>query len=481
MISKRLSIVIGLLCFLLVFPQASSALTVTNLNDSGAGSLRDAIANTPPGGTVDFAVTGVITLATELLIDKEITITGPGMNLLTVSGGNTTRVFNILGGQNISISNIRVANGLVTQNFSGGAGIIVSTQNINLELSDCIFENNLVSGDFGIGGAIQLLNSDPTMPFTLMVNRCSFINNRSVNSNSASSGAIGTGSGFVSVEVYDSLFKENVAEGTVNASGGVMAFGATFINFSCTNCTFASNAAISPSSASGGVAVFGSADNRFSCTNCTFYDNEVECSNDGCGIFGGALAAGGLVSSTVSCNFCTFKSNRATCTGNPCFPRGDQLSAAGNTLIEISNTIFDGDNPLNNCFIRNDNVISQITSLGYNIDNGNTCIGSAVGDKVFTDPQLDPFGLRDNGGFTPTIALLLESPAIDMATRNCPPPGTDQRGVDRPQQQVCDIGAYELMRANVPTLSEWGLITLAGTLGMIGFFVIRRRQITINN
>ena len=34
---------------------------------------------------------------------------------------------------------------------------------------------------------------------------------------------------------------------------------------------------------------------------------------------------------------------------------------------------------------------------------------------------------------------------------------------------------------NVPTLSEWGLITLAGILGMIGFFVIRRRQITINN
>lgn len=31
---------------------------------------------------------------------------------------------------------------------------------------------------------------------------------------------------------------------------------------------------------------------------------------------------------------------------------------------------------------------------------------------------------------------------------------------------------------NVPTLSEWGLITMAGILGIIGFMVIRRRKVT---
>ncbi len=31
---------------------------------------------------------------------------------------------------------------------------------------------------------------------------------------------------------------------------------------------------------------------------------------------------------------------------------------------------------------------------------------------------------------------------------------------------------------NVPTLSEWGLISMAGLLGIVGFMVIRRRQIT---
>ncbi len=31
---------------------------------------------------------------------------------------------------------------------------------------------------------------------------------------------------------------------------------------------------------------------------------------------------------------------------------------------------------------------------------------------------------------------------------------------------------------NIPTLSEWGLIAMAGVLGIIGFMVIRRRKVT---
>jgi len=32
--------------------------------------------------------------------------------------------------------------------------------------------------------------------------------------------------------------------------------------------------------------------------------------------------------------------------------------------------------------------------------------------------------------------------------------------------------------AQVPTLSEWGLIAMAGILGIVGFMVIRRRKVT---
>src|SRR5262249_22828004 len=72
--------------------------TVTNLNDGGMGSLRQAILDTPAGGTVDFepGLSGTITLTSgELAVDKSLDIEGPGANLLTVSGNNASRVFDV--------------------------------------------------------------------------------------------------------------------------------------------------------------------------------------------------------------------------------------------------------------------------------------------------------------------------------------------------------------------------------------------------
>src|SRR6516164_4234442 len=73
--------------------------TVTNLNDTGSGSLRQAILDTPASGTVDFqpGLSGTITLTSdELLIDKDLNIAGPGAGVITVSGDNASRVFELL-------------------------------------------------------------------------------------------------------------------------------------------------------------------------------------------------------------------------------------------------------------------------------------------------------------------------------------------------------------------------------------------------
>ena len=51
--------------------------------------------------------------------------------------------------------------------------------------------------------------------------------------------------------------------------------------------------------------------------------------------------------------------------------------------------------------------------------------------------------LAANGGVTQPHALLEGSPAIDAGSTTCPPPATDQRGVIRPENLICDIGAYE--------------------------------------
>lgn len=54
-------------------------------------------------------------------------------------------------------------------------------------------------------------------------------------------------------------------------------------------------------------------------------------------------------------------------------------------------------------------------------------------------------------------------------------------GID---ESVCDaqtqVISLEVLTGprNVPTLSEWGLIAMAGILGIVGFMVIRRRKVT---
>jgi hypothetical protein len=110
-----------------------------------------------------------------------------------------------------------------------------------------------------------------------------------------------------------------------------------------------------------------------------------------------------------------------------------------------------------NC--RND---ATLIDQGYNLESGTDCGFTGTGDLQNTDPQLDPNGLQNNGGPTPTIALLSTSPAIDhIPASNCP--ATDQRGMTRPDdgETTCDIGAYE---SNYPPDSDLGLTNMPATI-----------------
>ena len=97
---------------------------------------------------------------------------------------------------------------------------------------------------------------------------------------------------------------------------------------------------------------------------------------------------------------------------------------------------------LNSIFLLDfqDGIYGTIGTDTNNLADDGTC-GSATNGN----PNLGP--LANNGGPTPTHALLEGSDAIDTADAGIcaasPVDGEDQRGVSRPQGGGCDIGAYE--------------------------------------
>src|SRR5215510_14098323 len=89
----------------------AATITVMNTNDNGTGSLRQAIIDANAGDTIDFAVTGTITLTTgELLINKDLIISGPDAASLTISGNKASRVFEVAAGKTVSISGLTISN-----------------------------------------------------------------------------------------------------------------------------------------------------------------------------------------------------------------------------------------------------------------------------------------------------------------------------------------------------------------------------------
>ncbi|NJL47104.1 MAG: DUF4347 domain-containing protein [Leptolyngbyaceae cyanobacterium SM2_5_2] len=191
-----------------------NVITVTTTANSGGGSLREAIAEAPAGSTIRFAPSlagSTIRLTSgEIFLGKEITLDATGVPNLTISGNNTSRIFQVGTSQNPVRATFRGltlihGNGQGTQ-VPGLGGAINGANFSTITLMDCRLNFNRANR----GGALQVGSGAQVTILNSSFNR----NDGSLSGNGKSGGAISTnsaggagGPGFLLIE--NSRFTNN--------------------------------------------------------------------------------------------------------------------------------------------------------------------------------------------------------------------------------------------------------------------------------
>ena len=215
----RILFLFTLLCAAVAGLQSLHAaiITVTTLNDSGPGSLRQALADATDGDAINFSVSGTIRLTSdELAVNANIVIDGPGADMLAVNGDDDSRVFHISLGKTVTISDLTITQGkadLVGDFFFGGG---IYNDHSTLTLSNCTLSRN--SAQSGGGG----IYNDHS---TLTVSNCT------LSGNSAGDGGgifnDGRSGGRATLSITNSTFDDNWSRtrggGILNTGGAAAA------------------------------------------------------------------------------------------------------------------------------------------------------------------------------------------------------------------------------------------------------------------
>jgi len=523
--------------FLTASAQAATY-TVNQIGDAGDGTcdatctLRDAILTA--NGTADndiigfdagvFGTAQTITLGgTELTIANNGTlmINGTGESLLTVSGGNASRVFVVNDSATATISGLTVSdgNGVGSSNNGNGGGIFINFRG-TLNLTNSTIRNNSAADGGGIlnGGTLNLTNSaihnnsatndgggiynDGTSTITNSTIRdnttnrfgggisafgSTTINNSAISNNSAATGGGGIAVLLSTTTISNSTISNNSAAtgGGIYSTGGGAAF--TLANSTVSSNTATSGGGIYTNGAisniidstvsnntatdGGGIYIFINAV-RPNITNSTVSNNMA--TGDGGGIYSGNIRGTTLTNSTVSNNSATGNGGgvynlRTTNITNSTVSNNSAASGGGiynfNGISNLQNTIIANSTGGGDC-VRPGGTVNATYSL---IEDGFGCVNGTNSNNLTGDPNLGL--LQNNGGATETHALLPGSIAIDAGNSTLT---TDQRGATRPVDDpnspngtgnLADIGSFEVQAPTAASVTIGGRV-LSGERGV---------------
>jgi hypothetical protein len=265
---------------------ATATFIVTSLNDSGPGTLRNAIAdaNDHPGAdliTFKGGLTGAIEIiGGQFQITETLSIKGPGSNKLTLDANNRSRIFSVTDGDDTRDSPLSVV-GLTflagnAADSSGGA--IASDE--SLRVRACLFHAN--HAEFA-AGAILVSQGLNGVRITADIRGSSFVSNSNeIGSGGAVAIFVGT-----SVTLRNNLFADNVSGNGGGAVDAVVAPGETLL---IQKCRFVGNQATHSAAAHLEGDTFGGNESTIILRDCSFFDNRATVfSGGGVGTFGGKM------------------------------------------------------------------------------------------------------------------------------------------------------------------------------------------------
>ncbi|HEY0504662.1 MAG TPA: choice-of-anchor Q domain-containing protein [Lysobacter sp.] len=407
----------------------AATLPVSNCEDSGAGSLREAVATAMEGDTVDLSALecNPVALTSGQIEVPQDNLEMIGRQGITIDANRTGRVIHHSGTGTLCIDRLLLTNGLYVANFATG-GCLHSDGNVELVSSTV--------------DSCQALGEGGTDPVALgggVYANTALIRHSALSSNKAAGGA-GHGGGISTVGRV-TIFRSSVMFNEASAGAGVSTLGGATVTYSSISSNLARNNA--GMEASGGSVTINKS---------SFMSNEAQLRCGAICVLGTGRTS--ILDSTFSRNLATFLSVGAL---------SDDATISNSTIAfnveqsgnECTGTIRARQLRMQSTIAASNACVASMQAYdvggrpweGYTLTGANNLIGrSLVGvpaDTISADPRLEVTPAF-NGGPTFTHLLLSDSPAIDRGN-NVFNRQYDQRGPGFPRVKGvrADIGAVE--------------------------------------